>query len=481
MADPLPLAPHLALTALRNRRGWRKLELARAADVSTTIVSYYESGHRPLSLPTLLRLARAMGYSPADVDAVLFGLEALVGPAEERPETEGLPPDTVLQERRAAIGQAREIEKGRLSEARQALEERCRSEADREAHALAALPAKGRPAALDARPALHAWAGVERLAHESVNAAVNDPWQALPWAELAVRAAERVADPRKRRRLLGYAWAYVANARRVVSDLRGADLGFVEAWRHWKAGKKAGWCPVEEWRLFDLEASLRRDERLCPKAMALHRKVLRTVPDQHRGRALLNVAKTHETDGRLDLAISCLREAEPLVEVRRNPHLRFAFCLNLAGYLALSGQPGEALKSMPEARCIALQLRNEVDLTRTLWVQSWIDLSLGNRREALLALDQVRRDFCARRIAYDAALATLEQGALLLEEGIYSRVRDLAGEIYWVFASRQLCAEALASLNLFVEAVKRNEATALLARRVRAEIVETQRFTEPQV
>jgi hypothetical protein len=135
---------------------------------------------------------------------------------------------------------------------------------------------------------------------------------------------------------------------------------------------------------------------------------------------------------------------------------------------------------MLEARAIALQLRNDVDLTRTLWVQSWIDLAFGNRREALLALDQVRRDFCARRIAYDAALVTLEQAAFLLEDGSHLRVRDLAGEIYWIFASRQLCAEALASLQLFVEAVKRNEATAGLARRIRAEILETQRSTASQ-
>jgi hypothetical protein len=373
-----------------------------------------------------------------------------------------------------ALGRKQDDPRSRVSVAKSS--ERARGAADRLVRELVALPLARRQAAIDSRLELRTWAVVERLAHESEREAANDPWQALEWAELGVRAAGLIPDKREHKRLLGYAWAFVANARRVTSDLRGADQAFTLAWKHWKAGRSSEvWVPLAEWYLFDLEASLRRDQRICQRALALHKRALAVADAEERGVVLLNMAKTLETTGSLALAIDRLREAEPFIDADRKPRLRFAYCLNLAGYLALSCRPDEAELQMPEARSLAIRQRNGVDLIRTLWVQSWIDLAAGRRREAIAGLDQVRKDFCARRLAYDAALATLELAVLLLEDGAYARVRELAVEIYWVFASRQIRQEALASLQLFCDAVKRDEATAALARRVLAEVREAGR------
>jgi hypothetical protein len=57
-----------------------------------------------------------------------------------------------------------------------------------------------------------------------------------------------------------------------------------------------------------------------------------------------------------------------------------------------------------------------------VWLeQGRIAAGLGRRAEAIAALRQVRTDFAARGIPYDAALATLDLAVLLLEEGASRR------------------------------------------------------------
>jgi hypothetical protein len=75
----------------------------------------------------------------------------------------------------------------------------------------------------------------------------------------------------------------------------------------------------------------------------------------------------------------------------------------------------------------------------------------------------VRRYFNAHRIAYDAALASLELAVLYLEDGRTPEVKRL---MYWIFKGQGVHQEALAALRLFHEAATREEATAELARRL---------------
>jgi hypothetical protein len=69
-------------------------------------------------------------------------------------------------------------------------------------------------------------------------------------------------------------------------------------------------------------------------------------------------------------------------------------------------------------------------------------------------------------MGYDAALALLEESALLLGQGRTAEVKELARELIAVFESRGVHREALAALRLFHQAVDREEATATLTRRV---------------
>jgi hypothetical protein len=71
----------------------------------------------------------------------------------------------------------------------------------------------------------------------------------------------------------------------------------------------------------------------------------------------------------------------------------------------------------------------------------------------------------ARRIALDAALASLELAVLLLEQGRMAEVREIATELLPVFKAQNVTIEALATVQLFCEAAHRETLTADMARR----------------
>ena len=121
---------------------------------------------------------------------------------------------------------------------------------------------------------------------------------------------------------------------------------------------------------------------------------------------------------------------------------------------------------MPELRELAVQLGNELDTIRLRWLDGRIAAALGLREKAMTTLSGVREDFGTRRIAYDAALASLELAALFLEEGRSREVRSLARQILWIFQAQGVHREALAALRLFCEAAERETATLEMVRRM---------------
>src|SRR5688500_636738 len=95
--------------------------------------------------------------------------------------------------------------------------------------------------------------------------------EALELADLALSIAERVpGETNWRSRVQGYCWAHIANARRVANDHAGADEALARAWDLWRVGA-AHSDPelLAEWRLLDLEASLRRDQRRFSESLEL--------------------------------------------------------------------------------------------------------------------------------------------------------------------------------------------------------------------
>ncbi len=468
MEEATPPELGALLELLRCLMGWSQRKLARVARTPQPLVSGYETGKRRLTKRRLIRLLAVMGLDAEAIDLTLLWSKAL------RPTVEPVqwPVDPLPKAQRRIRQQVLSLLLTQFhSAAEPALQELTRSyrkdralEERRDAAELwaelEACPSRERWARVEEEPLYWTWALCERLCAESEKVAAHDALEALGLAQLALRIAELVEGGEPwRSHLLGYVWAFVGNARRVQGDLPGAAEAFARAWNLWKAGPPGEGDPLEEWRLLDLEASLKRDQREFPEAVGLLERAMRqSRQPQDKARILLKLAVTLEKVGACEQAIEVLKTAGELVGVFDEPRLQCVLKFNLVVNLCHLGRYEEAEPVFSEVREVALDLANGFDLLRVRWLEGRIAAGLGRRAEAIEILSRVRYEFADRGIAYDMALATLELSTLYLEEGRAVEVRTLARQMAPVFRSQGVHREALAALRVFSQAAALPEA-----------------------
>jgi transcriptional regulator with XRE-family HTH domain len=470
---PRSIPPELSvtLTTLRRARGWTAQDLAEATGISTKMISVYEIGRKPPSRERVEKLAAAMGYPVEAIDLVLLGLKEVTGiaegprspvdptPAELRrikqlAAREGLAVVDLMESHLTRLVRARRARQDRRKAAQLWKRLRCASAAERRR-------------LVESSPEFHSWALAERLCHESEEAAADRADRALDLASLACRVAELIpGEEAWRSRLQGYCLAFLANARRVGNDMPGAEEAFARAWKLWNQGTGADPALLTEWRLLDLEGSLRRDQRRFPEALRLLDRARNVAPPHAVGRVLVKKAVTLEHQGEAERAIEVLREAVPYVDQQHEPRLLFSLRFNLAVDLCHLGRYGEAEELLAGVRELAVELRKELDLVRIVWLEGKMAAGLGRASDAQKAFQQVRRDFTTHGMAYDYALVSLELALLLLEQGHTSEIRALVREMLWIFRDQGIHREALAALDLFRQAVEKETVTAETARRV---------------
>jgi tetratricopeptide (TPR) repeat protein len=316
------------------------------------------------------------------------------------------------------------------------------------------------------------WALTERICTESINAATDSADRASELAALALTVAELVpGDATLRFRVQGYAWFHVANGRRVSGQLPCANEALTRARELWKAGQGSildGW--LEESRVLELEASIRRAQRRLGEALELLDRALGTDPGGLRkGRILIKRAKTLEELGELEEAIAALRLAESLIDRDLEPRLYWNVRFNLLVDLCEAGYYAEAdqkLSELEELQATALQLGDGLNLVRVTWARAKIAAGLDRFEEAIDAYREVRRGFLDRGITYDVALVTLELAVFYLDHGKTAEVKAIANELAPVFAGQGVSRETLATLTLFRQAADRDVLTVGLARRL---------------
>jgi tetratricopeptide (TPR) repeat protein len=470
MPKPRPSPLGVTLRCFRFAAGWSEEELARALGVKPVLISGYERGSKKLSRERLEELLAVMGVPSEAADASLYALELALPAESAGSPVDPTPAQLRCIHRAAAVAgqQAAEATRKTLTEnVRRLHAGRARCQAGKLWEALQALSSSRRRQAIEREEKFWTWAVAERLCAESVRAAAHRADVAVELAGLALRVAELVPETETwRSRLQGYAWAFVANARRVQGDLPGAEEAFLRSDHLWEVGTPTDPAFLDGSRLFDLKASLRRHQGRYEESLALLDQALATSPPRAAGRILLMKGFTLEQKGDYEHAIQILRQAEPLIDRRQDPRLPWVLRLNLGVILCRLERYKETQALLPEVRDLAVGLGNNLDLRRVLWLEGRVLAGLGQREQALLLLEQVRRYFTANRIAFDAALASLEVAVLYLEQGWTAEVKRLAEEMLWIFKSQRVHQEALAALRLFCETAKKEKATVELTRRV---------------
>ncbi len=487
---PSPHAPVLAF--LRTALGWSQTRLARFHGLGKEDISKYERGEKALTRETLDFLTEPAAPSEA-VDLLLAAYD-LIFPErpEEPPSPVALSPEELQAVDRAAMVEASAKARSEAEDCRADLMRRlkqektdsARQEAEDLFRRLKPFTHKERLGLVKAFPDYWSWALAVRVSEASIRMAAHNAEEALELAELALSIAERVpGEGSWCSRVQGFCWAHVGNARRVANDHAGADEAFARAWNLWRAGAECDPELLPESRLFDLEASLRRDQRRFSDSLSLLDKA-RAVSGGDRlaaVRILLKRERVLSYMGDTRGALSTLEEAAPIVESSGDERLLFALRFNMADDLVRLERHGEAAKLLPGVRKLAVQQGNELDFLRLLWLESKVAAGQEQREEAIAGLEQVRRDFTARSMPYDAALSGLDLAMLLLKEGRTVEVKELALAMGWIFTAQGIAREALAALQLFCNAALQEAATVELARKAIADIEQARRSAPPLI
>ncbi len=439
MKEPMdPEDQKVLLPILRAFLGWTQADLADHAGLDASTVRRYEKG-RPMPRKSYEQLVAGTRFPLALVEtcflpAIRAGRASLAGAGSfQGPGSASARSDGTLSEARRVAFSALLRELAGVSTA----------EVNWEAKT---------------------WRFVEALCHESEAVASGDAECALKLAEQALRFAERAPGKGGRLKLEGYTWIFVGNAHRVSGSLPGAEDALDRAEALLGAWKGDTPIPLAAWRLPDMRASLRRHQGQFAAALKLHEEARRLAPPEAAGRILLKKGGTLEQQGDPEQALATLREAETRIDAAREPRLLFGVRFNRIVNLIHLKRHAEAARRLPEVQAMAQSVDRPLDRVRVLWLESRIAAGFGRRSEAMELLDQVRREFLARGIALDTALATLELAVFYLEAGRSAEVARIAAELAQLFASQRVARETLACVDLFCKAVQQETVTVELAR-----------------
>lgn len=241
------------------------------------------------------------------------------------------------------------------------------------------------------------------------------------------------------------AWIAIGNARRIASNLWGAEEAFRTAQEHLRRGMRD--C-LEKAQLLRYKACLRRAQRRFPEAAGLFRRsisiYLSLGEERCAAQAIVSFALLEQYRGEPERAIDLLDRAAQLVDPGEDARLDGCICFNRINGLVDAGRILEA-QSLLARRPEIFRAPDEGVRLRVRWLEARIALALGRRTEGAALLDQVRNGFARRDDGYQAALASLELAALYARIGKTEEAGRLAREAQPIFQSLGIVREALAA------------------------------------
>jgi tetratricopeptide (TPR) repeat protein len=320
-------------------------------------------------------------------------------------------------------------------------------------------------------PRFRSWALCELLLERCVGTVARNPAGAEGLASLALEVVARLDSAFYRADLIqdlhARVWACIGNARRVRSDLRGAEDAFLQADICLGKGSRD---PVDFAILLDLKASLQRAQRRFEEALKLLRQavaIYRRAGHFHRaGRSLVNMDLVYRYEGHPEKGIPLLYQAIGLIDADREPRLELCARHNLIDDLAETGQFFEARKFYRETRSLYRDFPDTVTQARRQWVKAKIVTGFGKTTQAERLLLAARDGFIAEGIPYDTALVSLELAVLYAREGRTADLKRLSQEMFPIFSSLRIHREALAALSFLQKALDAEQVGVELVTRV---------------
>jgi transcriptional regulator with XRE-family HTH domain len=250
-----------AIRELRRRRKWSTRTLATESGMSRGSIRNYEQGTIVPRPEVRRKIARALNVSPTHLARLAAALQRNLadlddqGSAGRERRVAEIAADLADDFHRATLPLVERLVAEQASPPPPAVPE---EEVRALAPVLRRLGARGLQGLLDKLPSFWSWALVKLVGEESERVASVDAGRALELARFALRIAERVTGGEGWISRI-FAWAFLANARRVGGDLAGAEEASARSARLRAEPPEARPELPEPWRLLDLGASLRID------------------------------------------------------------------------------------------------------------------------------------------------------------------------------------------------------------------------------
>lgn len=289
---------------------------------------------------------------------------------------------------------------------------------------------------------------------------------ALELAELAVEVSDAL-DPRIYMAVTvadqrALARAALGNARRIASDLFGAERAFQESLLILKEGNRTSPVPAD---VGSLLGSLRIDQgryrearQVLERSLTLYRR-LRSKRDE--GNVLMKLANADGYSGNPEAAVELLNRAVGVLEEVREERLLLWAHHNLVDWMVDAGQALEAFVRYEKDRALYDEHGAEPSVRlRQRWLEGRIYAALGDLELAREAFEEVRATAAERELSYEVAMVSLELAIVHLHQGDVARVQDLAEEIAPILRSHELHRHALAAMYLFRDRARAERATA---------------------
>lgn len=315
------------------------------------------------------------------------------------------------------------------------------------------------------------WALSQFLVQKSLDFAFDQPALAVSMAELAVSIALQLGDAYDRHWVLDLqarAHAHLGNARRVLGEMRSAEAAFRKAEGFLQKSMTGN--EVIRAEILHLKSSLLCQQRRLEDALRLADESLAIYREQEdrQGISLVLVkkAKIFEERGDLETAIQLLREATGEIDVVQDIRLPVYARYNLVVCLATVGRYDEAREFLAEIKPVFQKVARPLDLVRLRWAEGRIDSGLEENAPAETAFREVREEFLARDMAYDAALVSLDLALLLTRQHRMDEVKALANEMVAFFEMQDVRREVFASLCLFKRACEEERLTVDLIQQI---------------
>ncbi|HEX9943855.1 MAG TPA: hypothetical protein VGG03_17725 [Thermoanaerobaculia bacterium] len=304
----------------------------------------------------------------------------------------------------------------------------------------------------------------------------RDAEEMLHFAHLARVAADscspdtagnelRLADLRAR------AWGQYGNALRVSGRAREAEEALATAQRHRRAG--TGDLMLHAWLLERMtplaifQGRFSDAVRLCEEAGEIYQE----LGESHLlASTMIQKATAALYSGEAEAAVRILNQAIPLIDQEEDPHLLLAACHNLIRCYIDLDRPEQALLLYSETRDLYQEFDDPLIRLRAAWQEGQLLRDLGHLRAAETALLRARKGYMERKLAYEAALVSLDLAAVYVKLGFVEELKRTVLETVPIFHALRVGLETLAALLQLQQVADQEQQALELIRTLNAQI-----------